>query len=149
MNSPTHFFSPPSTPSRAPFLFCRYHYLILKIDGSNVNVEKSAPSDAPFSYDAFARDIKGVDEAAGSPQGHLEPRFGILDFKFDTPNGQRSKICCIAWVHPSAKVALKMKYSSTIQTLKNTLLGVHIHHQANDDSDLSESELKDKASKSA
>ena len=42
-----------------------------------------------------------------------------------------------------------MKYSSTIQTLKNSLLGVHIHHQANDDSDLSEAELKDKASKSA
>jgi hypothetical protein len=71
--------------------------LILKIEGANVNVEKSAPSDTPFSYDSFVRDIKGVDEAKGEPQGHLEPRFGILDFKFDTPNGQRSKICCIAW----------------------------------------------------
>jgi hypothetical protein len=50
-------------------------------------------------------------------------------------------------VHPSAKVMLKMKYSSTIQTLKNSLLGVHVHHQANDDSDLSERELVDKVSK--
>jgi hypothetical protein len=127
----------------------RYHYIILKIDGSNVSVEKSAPADQPFSYDNFVRDLKGVDEAKGDPQGHMEPRFGVLDFHYNTANGERSKIVCIAWCHPSAKVALKMKYSSTIQTLKNSLLGVHVHHQANDDSDLSEKELLDKVGKSA
>ena len=42
-----------------------------------------------------------------------------------------------------------MKYSSTINTVKNSLLGIHIHHQASDDSDLAESEILEKALKSA
>lgn len=106
--------------------------------------------------------MKGSD--AKNPEGHMEPRIGVLDYHYQLPNGggDRAKVVCINWyfflliilnlffrTNPKSKVALKMKYSSTINTVKNTLLGVQIHHQASDDSDLAESEILDKALKSA
>ena len=129
----------------------KYHYLILKIEGESVVVDKVTTSDQPYSYDKFIQDLKGIEDAKKNPEGHIEPRIGILDYHYQLPNngGDRSKVVCVNWTNPKAKVALKMKYSSTINTVKNSLLGIHIHHQASDDSDLAESEILEKALKSA
>jgi hypothetical protein len=118
--------------------------MICKIEDKEVVIEKGATqAEGKYDYEAFVKDLKGISAAA--PQGHREPRFGVLDLKYSSANGERNKICLVFWCFEQAPVGLKMKYAATLNTLKNTMNGVAVHHQANDDSDLTEAELIKKA----
>ncbi|CAM9798271.1 unnamed protein product [Chrysoparadoxa australica] len=71
---------------------------------------------------------------------HLPPnegRYALFDLDFNTKDGRpTSKLVFIAWAPDTAKIKTKMMYSGSKEALKSALVGVGIHVQANDQSDL-------------
>ncbi|CAA0834366.1 Actin-depolymerizing factor 12 [Striga hermonthica] len=95
-----------------------YRYIIFKIDGQRVVVEKlGQPS---LDYDDFA--------AALPPD---ECRYAVYDFDFVTSeNCQKSKIFFIAWSPDTSKVRMKMVYASSKDRFKRELDGIQVELQA-------------------
>eukprot|EP00455_Lapot_gusevi_P016630 TRINITY_DN1861_c0_g1_i1.p1 TRINITY_DN1861_c0_g1~~TRINITY_DN1861_c0_g1_i1.p1 ORF type:complete len:169 (+),score=80.88 TRINITY_DN1861_c0_g1_i1:68-508(+) len=120
----------------------KFHYLIFKIEGASIVVDRALPIEAEFTYDKFIKDLKGMDDEKKDMQGHKEPRYAVLDYHFNTDNGDRSKVVLVCWVHPQAAPRLRMPYASSKDHVKNALQGVHVVIQATDDSEISEAEVR-------
>lgn len=64
-------------------------------------------------------------------------RYGLIDIEFETDDGRpTSKIVFISWNPDTASVRPKMLYSGSKEALKSALVGVGIHINATDHSEL-------------
>ncbi|GMI21544.1 hypothetical protein TrCOL_g9950 [Triparma columacea] len=64
-------------------------------------------------------------------------RYGLIDLEFQTDDGRpTSKIVFIAWNPDDAPIRSKMLYSGSKEALKRVLVGVGIHLNATDSSEL-------------
>ncbi|KAK4792229.1 hypothetical protein SAY86_022664 [Trapa natans] len=110
-----------------------YRFIIFKIEGQNVVVEKlGSPQE---TYDDFAASLP-ADEC----------RYCVYDFDFTTDeNCQKSKIFFIAWSPDSSKVRNKMVYASSKDRFKRELDGIQVELQATDPSEMSMDIIKGRA----
>ncbi|GER50999.1 actin-depolymerizing factor family protein [Striga asiatica] len=110
-----------------------YRYIIFKIDGQRVVVEKlGQPS---LDYDDFAAALP-ADEC----------RYAVYDFDFVTSeNCQKSKIFFIAWSPDTSNVRMKMVYASSKDRFKRELDGIQVELQATEPSEMSFDIIKARA----
>jgi cofilin len=74
--------------------------------------------------------------------GTKEPRFGILDFAFETDDGRpQDKLCFVFWSPDNGPIKKKMLYASSKDAIKKKLTGIHAEMQRNDASDMEKSEF--------
>jgi len=61
----------------------------------------------------------------------------LIDLEFETNDGRpTSKLVFIAWIPDTASIREKMLYSSSKEAIKSELVGVGIHINATDSSEL-------------
>ncbi|MFB6580511.1 actin-binding ADF family protein [Streptomyces sp. NPDC056402] len=72
-----------------------------------------------------------------------EPRYVVYDLTYSKGEGevQRGKIVLISWCPEGTKTQQRMVHSSSYNTLRSTLDGVHMYVQASDLSDVEYDEL--------
>jgi len=118
----------------------KHRYIIYKIDGGKICIDKIGARTA--SYEDFLVDLKQKDG------DNDDCRYGCYDLEFFVESqgtdsaSFRSKIFLVLWGPDSAKVKKKMVYSSSFDSIKKVLVGVHKAFQANDDDDLEEKTVK-------
>lgn len=105
-----------------------YHlrYMIYKIgeEAKKIWIEKKGEKDK--SYDDFVADL---------PENGC--RYGLIDLDFETDDGRpTSKLVFISWNPDTAKIRDKMLYSGSKEALRSALVGVGIHINATDYSEL-------------
>lgn len=116
----------------------KYKFVLYKLSDDNASIvlEKSAEAG---TYDEFVSSL---------PKG--ECRYAVYDFEFEKPGeGQRNKICFIAWSPDSSKIKSKMLYASSKDALRKKLVGVSTEIQATDLSEIAYDVVLDKVSKSS
>jgi len=105
-------------------------------------VDKKGPRDASFS--------DFVDAMRQKDGNNDDCRYGVLDYEFTleaqgTEASNRDAIVLIMYCPESAKIKKKMLYSSSFDTVKKAFLGVKKAFNINDESDLNEEFVKEKA----
>jgi len=105
-------------------------------------VDKKGPRDASFS--------DFVDAMRQKDGNNDDCRYGVLDYEFTleaqgTEASHRDAIVLIMYCPESSKVKKKMLYSSSFDTVKKAFLGVKKAFNINDESDLNEEFVKEKA----
>jgi len=111
-------------------------------DDKEIVVDKVGAREANFSD--FIDAVKQKD-------GNSEDcRYAILDYEFTleaqgTEASQRDAIILIMFVPDNAKIKKKMLYSSSFDYLKKELTGVKKSFNINDETDLNEAFIKEKA----
>jgi len=101
-------------------------YFIYKIgkDKKTIEIEKKGSLDK--NYDDFVSDL---------PENDC--RYGLLDLDFESDDGRpTSKLLFISWSPDTASVRPKMLYSGSKEAIKAALVGVGIHINATDYSEL-------------
>jgi len=64
-------------------------------------------------------------------------RYAVIDVEFETDDGRpTSKIIFLSWAPDTAKVRSKMVYAGSKEAIKRALVGVGIHLNATDRSEL-------------
>lgn len=108
---------------------CRYIQMKITEDKTRVEIEKKG--DISESYDDFVNQLPRDD-----------CRFVVLDYN---PNkgGDKGVLVFISWIPDEARVAKKMVYASTNDTIKKQCDTNH-YVQANDLGDLAESAIAEK-----
>ena len=103
----------------------KLRYFIYEIkDKKTVVIEKQG--DRSKTYDDFVEDL---------PENDC--RYGVIDIEFESNDGRpTSKIIFISWNPDTASVRPKMLYSGSKEALKSSLVGVGIHLNATDHSEL-------------
>jgi cofilin len=103
----------------------KLRYLIFVIENKKVIlIEKQGPREA--TYEDFVDDL---------PEN--ECRYGLIDIEFESDDGRpTSKLVFITWNPDTASVRLKMLYSGSKEAIKSALVGVGIHINATDHSEL-------------
>ncbi|GMI17176.1 hypothetical protein TrLO_g2814 [Triparma laevis f. longispina] len=90
------------------------------------NIELDSTGDLDKSYEDFCEALPEDD-----------CRYGLIDLEFQTDDGRpTSKIVFIAWNPDTAPIRSKMLYSGSKEALKRVLVGVGIHLNATDSSEL-------------
>merc|ERR1712000_205785 len=117
----------------------KYRYVVFYIKEEKSIVVESV-GDRDSSYDDYLNDLqKG---------GDGECRYGLYDYEYEhqcqgtTESSKKQKLFLMAWCPDSAKIKKKMLYSSSFETLKKSLVGVHKYIQATDASEASASEVE-------
>ena len=105
----------------------------------------------PYKLRYFIYEIKNKKEIVISGQGDRSKtyedfveelpendcRYGLIDVEFETGDGRpTSKIVFISWNPDTASIRPKMLYSGSKEALKSALVGVGIHINATDHSEL-------------
>ncbi|KAL3775007.1 hypothetical protein ACHAW5_003745 [Stephanodiscus triporus] len=103
----------------------KLRYFIYEIKNrKTIEIEKTGDRDK--TYDDFVQDL---------PENDC--RYGLIDIEFETSDGRpTSKIVFITWNPDTAPVRPKMLYSGSKEALKSALVGVGIHINATDMSEL-------------
>jgi len=102
----------------------RYVLFKLSEDLKEVQVDKTAPSGAP--YEEFLESLPPND-----------CRYGVYDFEYTAEDGgQRNKIVFVLWAPDSAKIKPKMLYTSSKDALRKKLVGIATEVQATDRSEI-------------
>jgi cofilin len=87
-------------------------------------IEKQGSIDK--TYDDFVADLPEDD-----------CRYGLIDLEFETDDGRpTSKLVFISWNPDTASIRPKMLYSGSKEAIKSALMGVGIHINATDHSEL-------------
>jgi len=107
-----------------------------------IKVDKKGARDASFS--------DFVDAMRQKDGNNDDCRYGVLDYEFTleaqgTEASHRDAIVLIMYCPESAKIKKKMLYSSSFDTVKKAFLGVKKAFNINDESDLNEEFVKEKA----
>ncbi|MBU3064422.1 actin depolymerization factor/cofilin-like domain-containing protein [Nocardia sp. NEAU-G5] len=116
---------------RPPF---NYRYFIYKIENDSVIViESTAPATDDYGklYDTLSamRD---------------ECRYALVDLEVTASDGRpTSKMVFISWSPDTAKIKSKMLYASSKEAIKRVLVGVNIHLNATDVSELEQNYVAD------
>eukprot|EP00804_Cyclotella_cryptica_P026034 CCRYP_019301-RA/>CCRYP_019301-RA protein AED:0.08 eAED:0.08 QI:156/0/0.5/1/0/0.5/2/1440/143 len=103
----------------------KLRYFIYQIkDKKTIVIEKQG--DRNKTYDDFVGEL---------PENDC--RYGLIDIEFETDDGRpTSKLVFISWNPDTASVRPKMLYSGSKEALKSALVGVGIHINATDHSEL-------------
>jgi len=104
-----------------------YRYIIYRLSGREVVVEKAAPASA--TYEQFLADLPNPDDC----------RWIVYDLEIAQANGQKhSKITFIIWAPDRASIRQKMQYSAWNQVVTKNLEGGGISNivQATDRSEI-------------
>eukprot|EP00611_Tribonema_gayanum_P028909 TRINITY_DN7583_c0_g1_i3.p2 TRINITY_DN7583_c0_g1~~TRINITY_DN7583_c0_g1_i3.p2 ORF type:complete len:142 (-),score=42.52 TRINITY_DN7583_c0_g1_i3:13-438(-) len=105
---------------------CNYRYYVYKIsdNGQEIVIDTFGERDA--TYDDFCSKLP--------PK---ECRYGLFDLDYDTKDDRSSsKLVFIAWTPDEAAVKNKMMYAGSKESIKGALVGVGVHLQACDASEL-------------
>ncbi|XP_047267686.1 actin-depolymerizing factor-like [Capsicum annuum] len=104
--------------------FCNHRYIVFKIDGQQVVVEK------------VGRNQETHEDLANSLPPN-ECRYAVFNYDFTTnENFQKSKIFFIAWSPDTARVRSKMLYASSKDRFRREFDGVQVELQATDPSEM-------------
>mmetsp|Transcript_28567 Transcript_28567/g.60042 ORF Transcript_28567/g.60042 Transcript_28567/m.60042 type:complete len:143 (+) Transcript_28567:86-514(+) len=103
----------------------KLRYFIYKIENKKtIVIEKQG--ELSKTYDDFVEDL---------PENDC--RYGLIDIEFETADGRpTSKLVFISWNPDNSPVRSKMLYSGSKEALKSALIGVGIHVNACDHSEL-------------
>ncbi|WP_278265800.1 actin depolymerization factor/cofilin-like domain-containing protein [Nocardia sp. AG03] len=109
---------------RPPFDF---RYFIYKIDNdSQIVIESTGPLDEP--YDAFYNTLSVIKDQC---------RYALVDLEVTTSDGRpTSKVVFISWSPDTATIKSKMMYASSKEAIRRVLVGVGIHLNVTDVSEL-------------
>eukprot|EP00613_Pedinella_sp_CCMP2098_P010776 CAMPEP_0171653688 /NCGR_PEP_ID=MMETSP0990-20121206/39703_1 /TAXON_ID=483369 /ORGANISM="non described non described, Strain CCMP2098" /LENGTH=137 /DNA_ID=CAMNT_0012233155 /DNA_START=286 /DNA_END=699 /DNA_ORIENTATION=- len=100
-----------------------FNYVTFKIDGDVVAAADKIESP---DFDDFL---------AVLPEN--EPRFCVLDFKYETADGRPTdKVVFVSWIPDTCKVREKMKYSGTKEAVKSAFVGISVNINATDMSEV-------------
>jgi len=113
-----------------------YRYIILKVDGGVVRVEKAAPPSETFPE--FLNNLP------------LDCRWAVYDFDFTTKNGQKhSKLVFIIWSPDRAPSRSKMRYASWNNVINQQFEtgGLPLVFQATDYDEITHEALLDKVTR--
>lgn len=102
-------------------------FIIYRINDKKDKIIIDTVGSAGKTYDDFVSEL---------PEN--EPRYGVVDIKFETDDGREtSKLVMISWVPDTAKIKMKMLYAGSKEVLKSAVAGgIGIMVNANDYSDL-------------
>jgi len=120
-----------------------HRFLTFHIENdTKIVVDKKGPRNATFS--------DFVDAMRQKDGNNDDCRYGVLDYEFTleaqgTEASHRDAIVLIMYCPESSKVKKKMLYSSSFDTVKKAFLGVKKAFNINDESDLNEEFVKEKA----
>jgi len=121
----------------------KHRFLTFHIkNDTEIVIDKEGPRDASFSD--FVDAVKQKD-------GDKEDcRYAVLDYEFTleaqgTEASNRDAIVLIMYCPEGAKIKKKMLYSSSFDTVKKSFNGVKKSFNINDESDLNEEFIKEKA----
>ena len=107
---------------QAPY---KLRYFVYKIENKKKIVIDTS-GDLTKTYDDFVADM---------PENDC--RYGLIDVSFETDDGRpTSKLVFISWNPDNASVRPKMLYSGSKEAIKSALVGVGIHINATDHSEL-------------
>jgi cofilin len=109
-----------------------YKYIIYKIENnSTIVIEKTGAPNA--SYDDFITSLPND-----------ECRYGLIDFDYTSGDGRPTdKLVLVSWCPDTARVKSKMVYSGSKEALKSVLVGVMVHINATDASEVSHHAVMD------
>jgi len=119
-----------------------YGYVIFKIEDEKlIVVEKKGEKDK--TYEDFVKELIAHDG---------ECRYGLFDYEYQKKcegagEATISKLVFFSWCPDLAKIKKKMLYSSSLDAFKKGLVGLKVHVQANDLSDLERQEVEDQCRK--
>jgi len=103
----------------------KLRYFIYEIKNKK-EIVIASQGDRSKTYDDFVEEL---------PENDC--RYGVIDVDFETADGRpTSKIVFISWNPDTASIRPKMLYSGSKEALKSALLGVGIHINATDHSEL-------------
>jgi len=120
----------------------KFKYLIYSLSANKAEIVVSDSSDdtetsPEAAYEKFLGKL---------PEG--ECRWAVYDFNFSKgEDGERSKICFIAWSPDTAKVKDKMTYASSKDALRRALNGIAIEVQGSDYDEVAYYTILDKCSR--
>jgi cofilin len=102
-----------------------YRYYVYKIsdDGKEIVIDTFGERGA--SYDEFVSKL---------PPNSC--RYGLFDLDYETQGRPTSKLVFITWAPDTAKVKDKMMYAGSKEAIKSALVGVQVHLQASDQSEV-------------
>lgn len=101
-------------------------YIIYKINDSKDKIIIDAIAEVGKTYDDFVATL---------PENDC--RYAVIDVHFETNDGREtSKLVMMSWIPDTAKIRSKMLYAGSKEALKSTLMGVGIHLNATDFSDV-------------
>ena len=107
----------------------KYRYIIFKIEGSSVVIDKTAGPES--DYASFNSSLPDDD-----------CRYAVFNFEYETPtDGKRSKIVFVLWAPETSKIKSKMLYAGTKDAIKKSLQGLQIEIQGTDRSEVSQEEI--------
>jgi len=116
-----------------------YRYVVYHIaDFKIIDVKSTGSRDA--TYEDFLAELENA--------GPDECRYGLYDFEYThqcqgtSETMTKAKLVLILWCPDSARIKMKMAYSSSYDALKHALVGVHKYIQATDISEASESAVE-------
>lgn len=120
---------------RPPF---NYRYFIYKIENdSRIVIESTAPRET--DYEGFSETLSAITD---------ECRYALIDLEVVTSDGRpASKLVFISWSPDTARMKSKMLYASSKEAIKRVLVGVGIHLNATDASELEEDYVMDSIKK--
>lgn len=103
----------------------KIRYFIYSIqDKKKIVIEKQGAREK--SYEDLVEDLS-----------ENECRYALIDLEFETDDGRpTSKLVLITWNPDTAKIRDKMLYSGSKEAIKSALIGVGIHINATDHSEL-------------
>ncbi|MFJ4659026.1 actin-binding ADF family protein [Nocardia sp. NPDC088792] len=120
---------------RPPF---NYRYFIYKIENDSlIMIESTAPIET--DYEDFYQTLSAIED---------DCRYALIDLEVVTSDGRpASKLVFISWSPDTAKMKSKMLYASSAEAIKRVLVGVGIHLNATDASELEEDYVMDSIKK--
>ena len=103
-----------------------YKFLVMKIKGDEVVLEKGVGKDVSYA-DFSAAELKA------------EPAYIAIDFDYKTNDDRDAdKLILLSWIPDTAKIRMKMSYAGTKEAVKSALVGIAMNINATDLSEASE-----------
>ncbi|MGW4635963.1 actin-binding ADF family protein [Nocardia sp. NPDC004415] len=115
-----------------------FRYFIYKIENdTQIVIESTGPIQT--DYETFFDAISPIED---------ECRYALVDVPVETSDGRpTSKIVFISWSPDTATIKSKMLYASSKEAIKRVLVGVGIHLNATDVSELERTSVLDSIQK--
>eukprot|EP01084_Bolivina_argentea_P063261 115559_1 len=103
-----------------------HRFYVYKISDDATQIVIDCHGEKSCTYDNFVEKLPAN-----------ECRYAIFDLDYTTKDGRPgNKIVFITWTPDTAKVRNKMMYAGSKESIKTALVGVQVHLQATDQSEL-------------
>merc|ERR1711881_449450 len=121
----------------------KYLYATFLIADGKIQVEVKGEKGGSLE-EQYARFLKDLQKKDGAKD---DCRFAVYDYEYlFAPEGAeaqaKSKLILLNWCPDTAAIKKKMLYSSSFGTLKRAFVGVHKVKQANDESDIQQTDIE-------